>query len=143
MLTLCSGKCVPGRLAPSPDPSLTITFYERTPEQQAALGYLADPSQLGEQSDEVSNEGINNVPHRLLKEPHGSVGARAGRQAIAQGNSEEMAEALFRYSAPEEVRCPAGVPYIYLSLLNFPSDSFLFSTGDGVSINLWSMHGEV
>lgn len=90
-------------LAPSPDPSLTITFYERTPEQQAALGYLADPSQLGGQSDEVSSEGINDVPHRLLNEPHGSVGARAGRQAIAQGNSAEMAEALFRYSAPEEV----------------------------------------
>ncbi|KAM3284480.1 zinc finger protein ZPR1 isoform X1 [Capsicum chacoense] len=90
-------------LAPSPDPSLTITFYERTPEQQAVLGYLADPSQLGGQSDEASNEGINSVPHRLLKEPHGSVGARAGRQAIAQGNSAEMTEVLFRYSAPEEV----------------------------------------
>ncbi|KAF3674588.1 putative cathepsin B-like [Capsicum annuum] len=90
-------------LAPSPDPSLTITFYERTPEQQAVLGYLADPSQLGGQSDEASNEGINSVPHRLLKEPHGSVGARAGRLAIAQGNSAEMTEVLFRYSAPEEV----------------------------------------
>ncbi|KAJ8545216.1 hypothetical protein K7X08_017799 [Anisodus acutangulus] len=90
-------------LAPSPDPSLIITFYDRTPEQQAALGYLANPSQLGGQSYEVSSEGINNIPHRLLKEPHGSVGARAGRQAIAQGNSAEMAEALFRYSAPEEV----------------------------------------
>lgn len=111
MLTLCSGECIPDRLAPSPDPSLTITFYERTPEQQAALGYIADPSQLGGQSDEVSNEGINNVPDRLLNEPHGSVGARAGRQAIAQGNSAEMAEALFRYSAPEEVRLPAGVSY--------------------------------
>ncbi|CAA3017111.1 zinc finger ZPR1-like isoform X1 [Olea europaea subsp. europaea] len=36
-------------------------------------------------------------------EPHGSVGARAGRQAIAQGNSAEIAEAIFRYTAPEEV----------------------------------------
>lgn len=112
LLTLCSGEYLPHRLAPSPDPSLTITFYERTPEQQAVLGYLADPSQLGGQSDEASNEGINSVPHRLLKEPHGSVGARAGRLAIAQGNSAEMTEVLFRYSAPEEVHCPALVSYI-------------------------------
>ncbi|KAL0442342.1 UNVERIFIED_CONTAM: Zinc finger protein ZPR1 [Sesamum latifolium] len=80
--------------APSPDPSLTIKFYERTPEQHAALGYLADTSQ-GEPAAE-------NIPQRQ-EEPHGSVGARAGRRAIAQGNSTEIADALFRYSAPEEV----------------------------------------
>nr|BAB09120.1 zinc finger protein-like [Arabidopsis thaliana] len=34
--------------APSPDPSLTIKFYERTPEQQATLGYVANPSQAGQ-----------------------------------------------------------------------------------------------
>ncbi|KAL8513056.1 hypothetical protein ACS0TY_019297 [Phlomoides rotata] len=86
--------------APSPDPTLTIKFYERTPEQQAALGYVADTSQepvLGNNLDET-----NNLTQRQ-EEPHGSVGARAGRRAIAQGNSTEIADALFRYSAPEEV----------------------------------------
>ncbi|KAG8385125.1 hypothetical protein BUALT_Bualt03G0009200 [Buddleja alternifolia] len=87
--------------APSPDPSLTIKFYERTPEQHAALGYLADPSQ-GEPDPENTLEGANNVPQRQ-GEPHGSVGARAGHRAIAEGNSAEIADALFRYSAPEEV----------------------------------------
>lgn len=90
------------RFAPSPDPSLTMKFYERTPEQQASLGYLVDTSQTGEAVDGESLStavGLDNVQ----TEPHGSVGARAGRRAIAQGNSMEMAEALFRYSAPEEV----------------------------------------
>ncbi|KAI3455837.1 hypothetical protein Pfo_012500 [Paulownia fortunei] len=87
--------------APSPDPSLTIKFYERTPEQQSALGYLADTSH-GEPGAEKTLEGTSNVPQRQ-EEPHGSVGARAGRRAIAQGNSAEIADALFRYSAPEEV----------------------------------------
>ena len=35
--------------------------------------------------------------------PHGSVGAVAGRRAIAQGNPDEIAAALCRYTAPEEV----------------------------------------
>ncbi|KAK6150209.1 hypothetical protein DH2020_017734 [Rehmannia glutinosa] len=91
--------------APSPDPSLTIKFYERTPEQQAALGYLADTSQGGPGAENTL-EPSSNVP-QMQKEPHGSVGARAGRRAIAQGNSEEIADALFRYSAPEE----ADIPY--------------------------------
>ncbi|XP_071707478.1 uncharacterized protein [Rutidosis leptorrhynchoides] len=78
--------------APSSDPSLSIEFYERTHEQQASLGYQPIPS-------EVANEAV--VPNNV--EPHGSVGAVAGRRAIAQGNSAEIAEALFRYTAPEEV----------------------------------------
>ncbi|KAK9062897.1 hypothetical protein SSX86_020087 [Deinandra increscens subsp. villosa] len=73
--------------APSVDPSLSIEFYERTHEQNALLGYALDPTQSSEAS----------------VEPHGSVGAVAGRRAIAQGNSPEFAEALFRYTAPEEV----------------------------------------
>ncbi|CAI9760036.1 unnamed protein product [Fraxinus pennsylvanica] len=85
-------------LAPSPDPSLTIQAYERTREQVASLGYLA-----GEPTTETSEEGTNNVSDQIQREPHGSVGARAGRRAIAQGNSAEIAETLFRYSAPEEV----------------------------------------
>ncbi|GER40999.1 ZPR1 zinc-finger domain protein [Striga asiatica] len=84
--------------APAPDPLLTIKFYERTPEQQAALGYLVDPSpSTGNTLDETS------VAPQRHEEPHGLVGARAGRRAIAQGNSSQIADALFRYSAPEEV----------------------------------------
>ncbi|XP_059625151.1 uncharacterized protein LOC132268317 [Cornus florida] len=89
--------------APSPDPSLTIKFYERTPEQQASLGYLVDPSQVGELGDEASPEETDNASLQIDKEPHGSIGAAAGHRAIAQGNSVEIADALFRYSAPEEV----------------------------------------
>ncbi|GJW33879.1 zinc finger protein ZPR1-like protein [Tanacetum coccineum] len=83
--------------APSPDPSLHIEFYERTREQQASLGYVFDPTQ----STEVSSEAVSSSQGTV--EPHGSVGAVAGRRAIAQGNTVEFSEALFRYSAPEEV----------------------------------------
>ncbi|XP_071702184.1 uncharacterized protein [Rutidosis leptorrhynchoides] len=83
--------------APSPDPSLTIDFYERTPEQQASLGYLVDQSQTSQHGNDVSS--INQTSEL----PHGSVGAVAGRRAIAQGNSAEFTETLFRYTAPEEV----------------------------------------
>ncbi|KAL6996495.1 hypothetical protein U1Q18_006627 [Sarracenia purpurea var. burkii] len=88
--------------APLPDPSLNIKFYERTPEQQALLGYLVDPSQVGELADEASLEVINSTADQTSIEPHGLIGAAAGHRAIAQGNSVEIAEALFRYSAPEE-----------------------------------------
>ncbi|KAF7842539.1 zinc finger protein ZPR1-like [Senna tora] len=85
--------------APSPDPSLNIKFYDRAPEQQASLGYLVDSSQI-EGSREVASAGVAN---EVRREPHGSVGAAAGHRAIAQSNSAEIAEALFRYTAPEEV----------------------------------------
>ncbi|GJS77844.1 zinc finger protein ZPR1-like protein isoform X1 [Tanacetum coccineum] len=98
--------------APSPDPSLTIDFYERTPEQTASLGYLADQSQIREDgNDESSNNKAS--------EPHGSVGAVAGRRAIAQGNSAELSIAskqqcrricrspLFRYTAEEVMTFPS------------------------------------
>ncbi|WVZ78050.1 hypothetical protein U9M48_025822 [Paspalum notatum var. saurae] len=79
--------------APSSDPLLSVRFYERTREQQAALGFLAEPptEQAGEAALPVSAV------------PHGSVGAVAGRRAIAQGNPDEVASALCKYSAPEEV----------------------------------------
>ncbi|KAA3480087.1 zinc finger protein ZPR1-like [Gossypium australe] len=86
--------------APSPDPSLSIKFYDRTPEQQASLGYLVDPSQLN--ADAAMEETSNDVD-QIRRQQHGSVGAAAGQKAIAQSNSAEIAEALFRYSAPEEV----------------------------------------
>ncbi|KAF7145616.1 hypothetical protein RHSIM_Rhsim04G0157300 [Rhododendron simsii] len=89
--------------APSPDPSLTIKFYERTPEQQAILGYLVDPSQGRELGDEILSQEINTTADETRREPHGSIGSTANHRAIAQGNSAEIAEALFRYSAPEEV----------------------------------------
>lgn len=89
--------------APSSDPLLSVRFYERTREQQAALGFLAEPptEQPGEavlpaSAVESNSDGLQSVPH-------GSVGAVAGRRAIAQGNPDEVAAALCRYSAPEEV----------------------------------------
>ncbi|XVF29596.1 hypothetical protein REPUB_Repub15cG0135700 [Reevesia pubescens] len=85
--------------APSPDPSLSIKFYDRTPEQQASLGYLVDSSRLNEPAGASMEETSNDV----RRQPHGSVGAAAGQRAIAQSNSAEIAEALCRYSAPEEV----------------------------------------
>lgn len=89
--------------APSPDPSLTIKFYKRSPEQQASLGYLVDSSQLGESCDEESIKEVKNTSGQMKREPHGSIGAAAGHRAIAQVNSAEIAENLFRYSTPEEV----------------------------------------
>lgn len=87
--------------APSSDPLLSVRFYERTREQQAALGFLAEPEQPGEGVLPASAVGSNSGG--LQSEPHGSVGAAAGRRAIAQGNPDEVAAALCRYSAPEEV----------------------------------------
>uniref|UniRef100_A0A0C9S3X2 TSA: Wollemia nobilis Ref_Wollemi_Transcript_28289_1262 transcribed RNA sequence n=1 Tax=Wollemia nobilis TaxID=56998 RepID=A0A0C9S3X2_9CONI len=97
--------------APSPDPLLSIKFYDRTPEQQAALGYLVDSDsneqaaaeQSTEQTSSTYQEGTKYVPAGTRREPHGSVGALAAHRAIAQGNSDEVAAALFKYAAPEEV----------------------------------------
>ncbi|KAJ4965823.1 hypothetical protein NE237_017672 [Protea cynaroides] len=93
--------------APSLDPSLTIKFYERTPEQQEALGFLVASSQSGERETqgiiESLTEGRRGDSVESRGEPHGSIGAVAGHRAIAQGNSEEVAAALFKYTAPEEV----------------------------------------
>ncbi|XP_058094229.1 uncharacterized protein LOC131240169 isoform X2 [Magnolia sinica] len=94
--------------APSMDPSLTIRFYDRTPEQQASLGFLVDTSSGGgELETQIGNETVGDkqkhVHNGLSREPHGSIRAVAGHRAIAQGNSEEVAAALFKYSAPEEV----------------------------------------
>lgn len=87
------------RYAPSPDPSLTIKFYDRTPEQQATLGYLANPSQAGQ-----SERGLGaSSAERTTALPHGTVGATAGHRTIAQSNSTDISDNLFRYSAPEEV----------------------------------------
>ncbi|XP_078168218.1 uncharacterized protein LOC144562798 [Carex rostrata] len=82
--------------APSPDPLLSIRFYERTPEQTAALGFLSEPTAAEEPAPEENNLMSDVVPH-------GSVGSVAGRRAIAQCNPDEVAAALCRYSAPEEV----------------------------------------
>uniref|UniRef100_A0A0E0LVU2 Zinc finger ZPR1-type domain-containing protein n=1 Tax=Oryza punctata TaxID=4537 RepID=A0A0E0LVU2_ORYPU len=89
--------------APSSDPLLSVRFYERTREQQAALGFLVEPP-----TEEPGDQPVNHASTvegnpEVLQEPHGSVGAVAGRRAIAQGNPDEVAAALCRYSAPEEV----------------------------------------
>ncbi|CAH2050356.1 unnamed protein product [Thlaspi arvense] len=70
--------------APSPNPLLTIKFYERTPEQQASLGYLVDPSKMGDVGDETSSEENRHNSDQSSREPHGSIGAPAGHRAIAQ-----------------------------------------------------------
>ncbi|KAG5388977.1 hypothetical protein IGI04_030518 [Brassica rapa subsp. trilocularis] len=81
--------------APSPDPCLHIKFYERTPEQQAALGYLSNSSQTGQPE--------RDHPPSTAAIPHGAIGAAAGHRAIAQSNSTDISDNLFRYTAPEEV----------------------------------------
>ncbi|KAF2616572.1 hypothetical protein F2Q68_00039698 [Brassica cretica] len=81
--------------APSPDPYLHIKFYERTPEQQAALGYLSNSSQTGQPE--------RDHPPSAAAIPHGAIGAAAGHRAIAQSNSTDISDNLFRYTAPEEV----------------------------------------
>ena len=91
------------RFAPSPDPSLTIKYYERTTEQQALLGYVADSTQNTHAEAPEGGEAV--VARRAGGHPHGSVGAVAGHRAIAQSNSAAIADAFFRYSAPEEVCC--------------------------------------
>ncbi|KAJ0266577.1 ZPR1 zinc-finger domain protein [Hirschfeldia incana] len=83
---------------PSPDPSLTIKFYERTPEQQATLGY----SQAG-QSVSGGGLGAPSAAATTTSTPHGAIGATGGHRAIAQSNSTDISDNLFRYSAPEEV----------------------------------------
>nr|XP_029117735.1 zinc finger protein zpr1 isoform X2 [Elaeis guineensis] len=93
--------------APSSDPLLSTRFYERTCEQQAALGFLAEPSAAEEPNRQINGDASTEKHNPALdgteRVPHGSVGAVAGRRAIAQGNTEEVAAALCRYSAPEEV----------------------------------------
>lgn len=82
---------------------MTIKFYDRTPEQQALLGYLVDSTQIEGTRNEAQAGGNAVVTDQVRGEPHGSVGATAGHRAIAQSSSSEIAEALFRYTAPEEV----------------------------------------
>lgn len=99
------------RHAPSPDPSLTIKFYERTPEQQATLGYTADPSRAGQ------SEGSLGAPSAATTYvPNGTIGATAGHRAIAQSNSTDISDNLFRYAAPEEVTS-ASITLVEISRL--------------------------
>lgn len=90
------------------DPLLTIKYYHRTPEQQAALGFLVDSESAGQHGaddDRDTSLVTRDSPSGSLRtNVHGSVGAVAGHRAIAQGNSEEITAALLKYSAPEEVR---------------------------------------
>jgi hypothetical protein len=106
------------RFAPSSDPSLTIKFYDRTPEKQASLGY------------------------QVREEPHGSVGAAAGHRAIAQSNSAEIAEALFRYTGPEEVcivmlNCMVLTTAEYFLIFSVVLVLILFLAGVCFPGNLW------
>ncbi|CAI5504336.1 unnamed protein product [Closterium sp. Naga37s-1] len=90
--------------APEPDPILKVEHYERTPEQNEKLGFLAAPAGAGEDGEagEVSGGGAAGDPTKL---PHGSVGAELAYRAIAGGNNADLASnaLLCGYSAPEEV----------------------------------------
>lgn len=93
--------------APFMDPSLTVKYYERTPEQQTSLGFLVDTSSVGGETEaETGNEALTegrHIPDPLIGEPHSSVGSVARHRAIAHGKSEEVAAILSKYSSPEEV----------------------------------------
>ena len=132
------------RFAPSSDPSLTIKFYERTPEQQASLGYLVDSTHIEGIHDETPEGGEAVTADQVRREPHGSIGATAGHRAIAQSNSSEIAEALFRYTAPEEVcfaelynACTELWPF--LLFVHSVSHCCLFLTGDDIPNFLWCL----
>ncbi|KAG0566349.1 hypothetical protein KC19_7G057100 [Ceratodon purpureus] len=101
--------------APSSDPLLSTMFYDRTQEQQEALGFLTQSTSSAEDNDGNSmaapestavpsdHKRVKYAPAGTTKLPHGSVGALMAHQAIAHGSSAQMAEAIFKYSAPEEV----------------------------------------
>lgn len=132
------------RFAPSSDPLLTIKFHERTPEQQALLGYLVDSTQIEGTRDEAPGGEEAVAAEQMRREPHGSVGAKAGHRAIAQSNTADIAEALFRYTAPEEVYYAEmfSTSTNVLSFLLFDhsvSYCLLFLTGDDFPINLWCL----
>lgn len=133
------------RFAPSPDPSLSIKFYERTPEQQSVLGYVVDSSRTGQDPDVASTNAIG--PDQVQRVPHGSIGAGAGHRAIAQSNTEEISEALFRYSAPEEVHHKLNnflhqYSISYVPICKFFSRYFCHCmlTGDDFPINMWNLY---
>lgn len=103
------------RYIPSADPLLSSMYYDRTEEQQEALGFLSEsmtstennggnataaPESTAIPSD---HKRVKYTPAGTTKLPHGSVGALMAHQAIAHGSSPQMAEAIFKYSAPEEV----------------------------------------
>ncbi|KAL2906560.1 Zinc finger protein ZPR1, partial [Bienertia sinuspersici] len=91
-------------------------FYDRTPEQQATLGYVAESTQAGDLEEGVAGTA-NQATDQTAREPHGAVGARAGRRAIAQANTAGIFDTICRYTAPEEVMtfpstCGACAPVI-------------------------------
>lgn len=110
------------RYAPSPDPLLSTVHYNRTHEQQEATGFLDQPTSSTEEAPAASPYGnVKYVPAGTTKLPHGSVGALGAHQAIAQGNTSEMSDAIFKYSAPEEVsviesNLLTNMPYIFTNI---------------------------
>lgn len=108
------------RNAPASDPLLATHYYDRTEEQHAALGFLAEthdsPSanQTGHIGASASERRHGYTPAGTTRVPHGSVGAEGAHRAIAHGNTDTVAAALFKYSAPEEVDF---VPLLWISLV--------------------------
>lgn len=62
------------------------------------LDILLGPSQAGQ-----SEWGIGAPSAATTFKPHGTIGATSGHRAIAQSNSTDISDNLFRYTAPEEV----------------------------------------
>ncbi|GAQ90149.1 hypothetical protein KFL_006060030 [Klebsormidium nitens] len=109
--------------APRPDPQLTQHYYTRSVEQNVQIGAMAEEALpdrgpapgSGPEADGTAGErtggggaaagayvpaGTRYVPGMA---PHGAVGATRMQAAIAEGSSEAVAQALFKYAAPEEV----------------------------------------
>jgi len=91
---------------PSPDPLLSIVYYNRTHEQQEATSFLDHPTS-SESAVNKKEAGPVFIPYALAGTtmlPHGSVGALGVHQAITHGsNSFAMLDEIFKYSAPKEV----------------------------------------
>ena len=108
-----------------------------------SLGYSVESSQTGDRHDGTSAEEQTSTSNQVRREPHGSVGAAAGHRAIAQSNSSEIAEALFRYTAPEEVEF-CDMIYLISSMSCIPcciTDQLpvFHLTGNDVPVNMRSV----
>lgn len=114
--------------APQPDPQLTHHYYTRSTEQNVQIGAMSEEALTGggaalgdepedgstamERTQEGGGAAASYVPAGTRyvpgMAPHGAVGATRMQAAIAEGSSEAVAQALFKYAAPEEVRQARG-----------------------------------
>eukprot|EP00850_Spirogloea_muscicola_P010403 SM000061S19230 [mRNA] locus=s61:186915:190376:- [translate_table: standard] len=95
--------------APRPDPALLVEYYDRTIEQNETLGLGPLQSREGGEAEvspesRPSSDGAAGVyvPAGTLRRPT-SYGAVEMEHSIAAGSGQATADALLRYSGPEEV----------------------------------------